>query len=69
MTSLIIVGNQISCATYAQDIAKSIVSILYCLDLKGSSSDIYDYGGNDSCSWYDFSRYFFRSGIVWFKNT
>ena len=52
---LSIVGDQIGCPTYAQDIAKSIVSILSCLDLKGSSSGIYHYCGDEPCSWYDFA--------------
>ena len=52
---LSIVGDQIGCPTYAQDIAKSIVSILSCLDLKDSSSGIYHYCGDEPCSWYDFA--------------
>ena len=52
---LSIVGDQIGCPTYAQDIAKSIVSILSCLDLKSSSSGIYHYCGDEPCSWYDFA--------------
>ena len=56
---LSIVGDQIGCPTYAQDIAKSIVSILSCLDLKGSSSGIYHYCGDEPCSWYDFARAIF----------
>lgn len=56
---LSIVGDQIGCPTYAQDIAKSVVSILSCLDLKGSSSGIYHYCGDEPCSWYDFARAIF----------
>jgi dTDP-4-dehydrorhamnose reductase len=56
---LSIVGDQIGCPTYAQDIAKSIVSILSCLDLKSSSSGIYHYCGDEPCSWYDFARAIF----------
>ena len=52
---LSIVGDQIGCPTYAQDIAKTIVSILFFLDLKGSSSGIYHYCGGEPCSWYDFA--------------
>ena len=50
-----IVEDQIGCPTYAQDIAKSIVSILSCLDLKGLSSGIYHYCGDKPCSWYEFA--------------
>jgi dTDP-4-dehydrorhamnose reductase len=61
---LSIVGDQIGCPTYAQDIAKSIVSILSCLDLKGSSSGIYHYCGDEPCSWYEFARAIFLEAEV-----
>jgi dTDP-4-dehydrorhamnose reductase len=61
---LSIVGDQIGCPTYAQDIAKSIVSILSCLDLKSSSSGIYHYCGDEPCSWYDFARAIFLEAEV-----
>ena len=61
---LSIVGDQIGCPTYAQDIAMSIVSILPCLDLKGSSSGIYHYCGDEPCSWYDFARAIFSEAEV-----
>ena len=56
---LSIVGDQIGCPTYAQDIAMSIVSILPCLNLNSSSSGIYHYCGNEPCSWYGFARAIF----------
>ena len=59
-----IVGDQVGCPTYAQDIAKSIVSILPFLDLKGSSSGIYHYCGNEPCSWYDFARAIFAEAEI-----
>jgi dTDP-4-dehydrorhamnose reductase len=59
-----IVGDQIGCPTYAQDIAKSIVSILSCLDLKGSPSGIYHYCGDEPCSWYDFARAIFSEAEI-----
>lgn len=52
---LSLVGDQIGCPTYAQDIARTIVSILYALDLEVSSSGIYHYCGDEPCSWYDFA--------------
>ena len=61
---LSIVGDQIGCPTYAQDIAKSIASILSCLDLKGSSSGIYHYCGDEPCSWYEFARAIFLEAEV-----
>ena len=61
---LSIVGDQIGCPTYAQDIAKSIVSILPGLDLQGSSSGIYHYCGDEPCSWYDFARAIFSEAEI-----
>ena len=61
---LSIVGDQIGCPTYAQDIAMSIVSILSCLDLKGSLSGIYHYCGDEPCSWYDFGLAIFLEAEV-----
>jgi len=61
---LSIVGDQIGCPTYAQDIAKSIVSILSRLDLKGSTSGIYHYCGDEPCSWYDFARAIFSEAEI-----
>ena len=61
---LSIVGDQVGCPTYAQDIAKSIVSILSCLDLKNSLSGIYHYCGDEPCSWYDFACSIFLEAEV-----
>ena len=61
---LSIVGDQIGCPTYAQDIAMSIVSILSCLDLKDSLSGIYHYCGDEPCSWYDFALAIFLEAEV-----
>lgn len=61
---LSIVGDQIGCPTYAQDIAKCIVSILSLLDVKGLSSGIYHYCGDKSCSWYDFARTIFLEAEI-----
>ena len=61
---LSIVGDQIGCPTYAQDIAKTIVSICSLLDLKGSSSGICHYCGDEPCSWYEFARAIFLEAEV-----
>ena len=61
---LSIVGDQIGCPTYAQDIAKTIVSILCLLDLKSSPSGIYHYCGDEPCSWHDFARAIFLEAAV-----
>ena len=61
---LSIIGDQIGCPTYAQDIAKLIVSILSLLDLKKSSSGILHYCGDEPCSWYDFAHAIFLEAKV-----
>ena len=62
---LSVVGDQIGCPTYAQDIAKTIASILSLLDLKRSSSGIYHYCGDEPCSWYDFARAIFSEAELY----
>ena len=62
--NLSIVGDQIGCPTYGQDIAKSIVSILSFKNLKESHSGIYHYCGNEICSWYEFARAIFTEAEV-----
>ncbi|MDB4194533.1 dTDP-4-dehydrorhamnose reductase [Gammaproteobacteria bacterium] len=61
---LSIVGDQVGCPTYAQDIAMTLVSVLPLLDLKGSSSGIYHYCGDEPCSWYDFARAIFLEAEI-----
>ena len=58
------IGDQIGCPTYAQDIAKSIVSILSSLDSKVSSSGIYHYCGDEPCSWFEFAQAIFLEAEV-----
>ena len=61
---LSVVVDQSGCPTYAQDIAKSIASILSGLDLQRSSSAIYHYCGDEPCSWYDFACAIFLEAEV-----
>ncbi|MDA9212541.1 dTDP-4-dehydrorhamnose reductase [Gammaproteobacteria bacterium] len=61
---LSVVEDQIGCPTYAQDIAKTIVSISSLLNLKESSSGIYHYCGGEPCSWYDFAQAIFLEAEV-----
>jgi dTDP-4-dehydrorhamnose reductase len=58
---LSIVGDQIGCPTYAQDIARVIVSILLSLRSKKSASGIFHYCGDQPCSWYDFAQKIFKT--------
>ena len=61
---LSIVGDQIGCPTYAQDLANSIVSILSYLDLKDSESGTFHYCGDKPCSWYEFARAIFLEATM-----
>ncbi len=60
---LSIVGDQIGCPTYAQDIARSVVEIvpqLYSRKYNG----LYHYCGDQPCSWYDFAHAIFDQAMV-----
>lgn len=60
---LSIVGDQVGCPTYAQDIAKAIVAILQRLYLEENFIGIYHFVGEVSCSWADFSEEIFREAL------
>ena len=59
---LSIVGDQIGCPTYAQDIARSIVEIVPQLNSR-KDNDIYHYCGDQPCSWYDFANAIFDQAM------
>jgi dTDP-4-dehydrorhamnose reductase len=56
---LSIVDDQLGCPTYAQDIASAIVTIVNKFDTDITTSDIYHYCGDESCSWFDFAEVIF----------
>ena len=56
---LSIVGDQVGCPTYAQDIAKSIISIIPHLYLEKEIQGIYHFCGDKPCSWNDFAKVIF----------
>ena len=56
---LSIVGDQIGCPTYAQDIAKAIITMMTQVSKKSSVSGTYHYCGDQLCSWYEFARVIF----------
>jgi dTDP-4-dehydrorhamnose reductase len=60
---LSIVGDQIGCPTYAQDIARSIVDIVPKLNSR-ESNGIYHYCGDQPCSWYDFANAIFEQAMT-----
>jgi dTDP-4-dehydrorhamnose reductase len=55
-----IVGDQIGCPTYAQDIAKAIVTMMTQLNEESSASGTFHYCGDQLCSWYEFARVIFE---------
>jgi dTDP-4-dehydrorhamnose reductase len=57
---LSIVGDQIGCPTYAQDIAKAIITMIIQLNEKILVSGIFHYCGDQLCSWYDFAGVIFE---------
>ena len=57
---LSIVGDQIGCPTYAQDLAHLIVTIFPFLSLEKTRSGVYHYCGSLACSWYEFAKVIFE---------
>lgn len=58
-----IVGDQIGCPTYAQDIASAIVQIIPQLHLQ-KHCGLYHYSGDAPCSWYDFAKAIFDQAKI-----
>ena len=56
---LSVVGDQIGCPTYAQDLAKAIVNILPQLDSQNDCRGVYHFCGDQSSSWYQFAKFIF----------
>lgn len=66
--SIKIVSDQIGCPTYAQDIAKAIISVISFFKHNKIKYGIYHYTGDDPCSWYQFAEYiFFEAQKLGFK--
>ena len=65
---LSIVGDQIGCPTYAQDIAKAIFTILTGIESHNVSWGIYHYCGEEVTSWFSFAEAIFyeakHSGLI-----
>ena len=60
---LSIVGDQIGCPTYAQDIARSIVEIVPQINSR-KDNGIYHYCGDQPFSWYDFANAIFDQAMA-----
>lgn len=57
---LSIVDDQIGCPTYAQDLAKVIITMMKQVNEKSSASGTFHYCGDQICSWYDFAGVIFE---------
>ena len=56
---LSIVGDQIGCPTYAQDLAVTICNLLPLIESEEMREGIYHYCGDSPCSWYGFAQIIF----------
>tara|TARA_B110000208_G_scaffold191973_1_gene261397 strand:+ start:4332 stop:5210 length:879 start_codon:yes stop_codon:yes gene_type:complete len=52
---LSVIGDQVGCPTYAQDLARCIVGLLDHFREVDFESDIFHYCGDEPCSWYQFA--------------
>ena len=57
---LSIISDQIGCPTYAQDIAKAVISIINQLNSSEDLEGIYHFSGNYACSWFEFAKEIFN---------
>jgi len=57
---LSIIGDQLGCPTYAQDLAKAIVTSFYKIESENLVNNIYHYSGNQQCSWFEFTQEIFK---------
>ena len=57
---LSVVGDQVGCPTYAQDLAKVIVIMMAQLNEEILASGTFHYCGDQLCSWYEFARVIFE---------
>ena len=59
-----IVGDQIGCPTYAQDIAKAVVQILPMLNSEKVVKGTYHFCGDARCTWFEFASLIFNNLLV-----
>ena len=57
---LSIVGDQIGCPTYAQDLARAIVAMLPKVESNQCEYGLYHYCGDSACSWFEFAEAIFK---------
>ena len=56
-----IVSDQYGCPTYARDLALAIIATFKKIETKQCEWGIYNFCGNDNCSWYEFAENIFNS--------
>jgi len=59
-----VIGDQIGCPTYAQDLALAIVEINKKINLKTHYCEIYHYCGNKSTTWFRFANAIFKQAKI-----
>ena len=58
-----IVGDQIGCPTYTNDLARAIIAVIpYSIDTRNSG--IYHFAGSSSCSWAEFAENIFMIALA-----
>ena len=58
-----VIIDELGCPTYAGDIAVSIKKIINRISFGFNSSEILNYCGNKSCSWYEFASVIFEKAV------
>lgn len=61
--NLRIVCDQIGCPTYAQDLAKAIISMIPTLNSQEGLSGVYNYCGDTECSWFEFAEEIYKHSV------
>jgi dTDP-4-dehydrorhamnose reductase len=62
-SELNIVGDQVGCPTYGQDLAKAIVKTLPTITLGNLNSAVFHFCGDQPCTWYEFAQSIFLEAI------
>lgn len=60
-----VVCDEIGCPTYAPDLAKAIISILESINISDIEFGIYNFSGQEICSWYGFAEKIFSIARIY----
>lgn len=55
LSSIDVISDQIGCPTYAQDLAEAVNKVIPLVRSNANLSGIYNYCGDQKCSWFDFA--------------